>query len=84
MQSIDACPRDLGEVLRILAPGIFELSGTRVAAARVLIAALYLAFASAAVVLTHTRLLPLGGLGSTHRSDDTFSTYPPAAPPMPS
>jgi hypothetical protein len=73
----------LYEVLRILAPGIFELSGTRVAAARVLISALYLAFASAAVVLTHTRLLPAGGFGPVHRSDETFSAYPPAAPPAP-
>jgi hypothetical protein len=51
------------EVLRILAPGVFELSGTRIAAARVVLAALYLAFASAALVAAHARLLPAGRFG---------------------
>ncbi len=74
----------LYEVFRILAPGVFELTGTKVAAARVLVAALYLAFASAAIVLAHARLLPAGGLGPRRRTDDTFSSFPPAASPTPS
>jgi hypothetical protein len=73
----------LYEVFRILAPGIFELTGTRVDAARVLIAALYLAFASAGIVLAHARLLPSGGVGSRRAPDDAFSAYPPAVPPTP-
>jgi hypothetical protein len=48
------------EVFRILAPGIFELSGSRVNAARVLLSALYLTFASAGVVAFHARFLPTG------------------------
>jgi hypothetical protein len=73
----------LYEVFRILAPGVFELTGTRVDAARVLIAALYLAFASVGIVLAHARLLPAGGSGPLHRTDDAFSAFPPAAPPTP-
>jgi hypothetical protein len=53
----------LYEVVRILAPGVFELTGTRVGAARVLIAALYLAFAAAGLVAAHARHLPSGGWG---------------------
>ena len=53
------------EVFRILAPGVFELTGTRVAASRVLLSALYLAFASAAVLLTHRRLLHAGEIGAS-------------------
>jgi hypothetical protein len=72
------------EVFRILAPGVFELAGPRVGAARVLLAALYLAFASAAVVASHARLLPSGGWRSPTTGGDTgYSGYPPAAPPAP-
>jgi hypothetical protein len=78
------------EALRILAPGVFELDGTRVAAARVLLAALYLAFASAAVVVAHARLLPPGGwahaqpsTGSPSQSDVGYGGLPPAPPPSP-
>jgi hypothetical protein len=72
----------LYEVFRILAPGIFELNGSRVAAARVLLAALYLAFASGAVVASHARLLPSGGLGAI-RLPDADHTYGGFAPPPP-
>ena len=57
------------EVFRILAPGVFELSGTRVAAARVLLAALYLTFASAALIAAHARHLPTGGWGTAPPPD---------------
>jgi hypothetical protein len=50
----------LYEAIRILAPGVFELAGSRVDAARVLVSALYLTLASAAIVALHGRLLPLG------------------------
>jgi hypothetical protein len=73
----------LDQVLKILAPGVFELSGTRVAAARVLLAALYLAFASAAIVGAHTRLLPEGGWGPLRRpgGDAGYAGPVPPAPP---
>jgi hypothetical protein len=75
----------LYEVFRILAPGVFELTGTRVAAARVVLAALYLALASAALVAAHARLLPQGGWGSLARTDADpgYQGYP-APPPPPS
>jgi hypothetical protein len=76
----------LYEVFRILAPGVFELTGTRVAAARVVLAALYLALASAALVAAHARLLPQGGWGSLPRPGDEvgFGGYPvPPPPPSP-
>ena len=73
----------LYEVFRILAPGVFELTGTRVDAARTLIAALYLAFASGAIVMAHARLLPTSGVGPLRRPDEAFSPFPPAAPPTP-
>ena len=61
------------EAFRILAPGVFELTGTRVAASRVLLSALYLVFASAAVLLTHRRLLHAGEIGASgHRGAATF------------
>jgi hypothetical protein len=66
------------EVLRILAPGVFELSGTRVAAARVVLAALYLAFASAALIAAHARLLPSGRFAHL-QAEGPF----PAPPPTP-
>lgn len=51
----------LYQVCRILGPGVFELSGSRVAAARVLLDALYLALASMLIVATHLRLGPHTG-----------------------
>lgn len=48
------------EIFRILGPGVFELSGSRVVAARVLIATAYLALAAGAIVVTHQRMLPPG------------------------
>lgn len=48
----------LYQVFRILGPGVFELSGSRVAAARVLLDALYLALASMVILATHLRLAP--------------------------
>jgi hypothetical protein len=78
------------EVFRILAPGVFELTGTRVAAARVLLAALYLAFASAVVVVAHARLLPPGGWVHGHPSDGApgqgdigYGNVPTPPPPSP-
>jgi hypothetical protein len=68
----------LYEVLRILAPGVFELSGTRVATARVVVAALYLAFASAGLIAAHTRLLPSGRFAHL-QTEGPF----PAPPPTP-
>jgi hypothetical protein len=74
----------LYEVFRILAPGIFELTGTRVGAARVVIAALYLAFASGAIVAVHARLLPTAGLGPIRLGDgDSGYAGPPSPPPPP-
>ncbi|HVC70933.1 MAG TPA: hypothetical protein VNC61_11825 [Acidimicrobiales bacterium] len=69
------------EVFRILAPGVFELSGSRVGAARVLVAALYLAFSSAAVVAFHARFVSGRGwnrLGVTRV--DLGMTQPPPPP----
>jgi hypothetical protein len=73
----------LYEVIRILAPGVFELTGTRVAAARVVLAALYLALASAVVVAAHARLLPPGGWRTIARpgGDAGFGAYPVPPPP---
>jgi hypothetical protein len=75
----------LYEVFRILAPGIFELTGSRVAAARVLLAALYLAFASGAIVAVHARLLPAAGLGPLPLGDvdSGFGGLPSPPPPPP-
>jgi hypothetical protein len=82
------------EVLRILAPGVFELSGSRVSAARTLIVTLYVAFAAIAIVLVHLRLLPAGGgwpgySGTVapappppYSQSSTFA--PPLPPPRPS
>ncbi|MGH9017236.1 MAG: hypothetical protein ACRDY1_05765 [Acidimicrobiales bacterium] len=71
----------LYEVIRILAPGVFELSGSRVDAARSVIAALYLTFAAAAIVAAHARFLPDGGRRTLSGSDAAavagFSTPPP-------
>ncbi len=71
------------QAFRILAPGVFELSGSRVAAARVLLSALYLTFASAAIVLAHARLLPDQGWGPlrTAGAPVTPPMAPPTAPP---
>ena len=73
------------EVIRIVAPGVFELSGTRVDAARVLLAALYLAFAAAAVVVAHARLLPDGGWRRPPATadDPRYRGFAPAPPPPP-
>jgi len=73
------------EAFRILAPGVFELTGTRVAAARVLLSALYLAFASAAVLITHRRLLHAGEIGTVLGTDGDvgYGSIPPMAPPTP-
>jgi hypothetical protein len=72
------------EVFRILAPGIFELTGTRVDASRTLLSALYLAFAAAAVVGTHARLLPSSGWRRPQSSgtDTGYGGYTPPPPPI--
>jgi hypothetical protein len=82
------------EVFRILGPGVFELSGTRVEASRLLIATMYLAFAAATVLYSHVRMLPAGGsawpgwLGtppSVPRAPyPSAQPPPPPAPPYPS
>lgn len=75
----------LYEVFRILAPGVFELTGTRVAAARVVLSALYLALASGAIIAAHTRLLPLGGWSPPARpAGDPIYAGQPGTPPPPS
>jgi hypothetical protein len=73
------------EAFRILAPGVFELTGTRVAAARVLLSALYLALASAVVLIMHRRLLHVGEIGTGRGSggDIGYGSVPPVAPPAP-
>jgi len=48
----------LDELARIIAPGVFEASGTRVETLRPLLAAAYLALAALAVLLAHMRLVP--------------------------
>jgi hypothetical protein len=67
------------QVCRILAPGVFELSGSRVDAARVLLSALYLVFASAGIIAFHSRLLPHRGW-SRLGADDVGQVPPP--PPV--
>jgi hypothetical protein len=74
------------EVFRILGPGVFELSGSRVSAARDLIATLYLAFAATAVTIAHLRLLPAGGgwpgyFGTATPASPPPRTQPPVPPP---
>jgi hypothetical protein len=75
----------LYEVVRILAPGVFELSGSRVGAARVVLSALYLTLASGAIVAAHARLLPDGGWRTLTGADGgagvTFGAYPIPPPP---
>jgi hypothetical protein len=71
------------EVFRILAPGVFELSGSRVNAARVLLSALYLTFASAAIVGFHARFVSTrgrSGVGSTGVNLGPGVTPPPPPP----
>jgi hypothetical protein len=48
----------LDELARIIAPGVFEVSGTRVETLRPLLAAAYLALAALAVLWAHMRLVP--------------------------
>jgi hypothetical protein len=75
----------LYEVLRILAPGVFQLSGSRVDAARTLLAAFYLTLASGAVVAVHARLLPSVGFAHHPRSNPGqggFAPPPPSPPPL--
>lgn len=50
------------QVFRILGPGVFELSGSKVAAARLLLDALYLTLGSMVILAWHMRLLPGGPL----------------------
>ena len=69
------------QVFRILGPGVFALSGSRVDAARVLIATLYLAVAAMALVVTHMRLLPDGLFA--RRSATGLAPPPAAASPPP-
>jgi hypothetical protein len=71
----------LYEVVRILAPGVFELTGTRVGAARVLLAALYLAFAAAGLVAAHARHLPSGGWGPLVQTGPGPGYGAPVGPP---
>jgi hypothetical protein len=75
----------LYDVFRILAPGVFQLTGSRVDAARALLAALYLALASAAVVYVHARLLPSNGFSLTARpsADPDYGGFAPPPPPPP-
>jgi hypothetical protein len=69
----------LYEVFRILAPGVFELSGSRVNAARVLLSTLYLTFASAAIVAFHARLVSTRGWARARGTD--VATVPEGQPP---
>jgi hypothetical protein len=69
------------EVCRILAPGVFELSGSRVGAARVLLSALYLTFASTYIVAFHARYVTTRGGGRTGATG--FDLGPPVAQPPP-
>jgi hypothetical protein len=73
------------EVFRIVAPGVFELTGTRVGAVRVLLAALYLTLAAAVMVVAHARLLPDGGWRrpSPPGGDPRYGGYAPVPPPPP-
>jgi hypothetical protein len=76
------------EVFRIVAPGVFELTGSRVDAVRVLLAALYLTLAAATVVVAHARLMPGGGWRRPpHRGGGPrygeFAPPPPPPPPPP-
>lgn len=74
------------EVFRILGPGVFGLSSPRVAAARALIAALYLAVAAATLALVHLRMLPsdlLGRIGSAGPAPSGPGGVAPGAPPPP-
>jgi len=70
------------QVCRILAPGVFQLSGSRVDAARVLLAALYLTFASAGIVAYHSRLLPHSGWSRLGGAGDVGPGAIPPPPPL--
>ena len=70
----------LYQAFSILAPGVFELSTTRVAAARTLLAALYLSVASVVVVAVHARLLPGGRRPMPYGAPVDPGYAPPAAP----
>jgi hypothetical protein len=70
------------QALRILAPGVFELTATRVVAARTLLSTFYLAAASSFVVFAHTRLLPDSGW-RPRRPQPMNAGAPAFAPPTP-
>jgi hypothetical protein len=71
------------QVFRILGPGVFQLGGSRVEAARTLIAAFYLAVAAVVVVVTHMRILPNGPFGSLARPFTGAGPTAPGAPGSP-
>src|SRR3984957_4632899 len=48
------------QLFRVIAPGVFELSGPRVGAVRVLLASLYLMIASVVVAILHAQMPPGG------------------------
>ena len=69
------------QALRILAPGVFELTETRIVAARTLLSTLYLALGATAILATHARLLPDSGwrVRTRPRGDAAFTPSTPAS-----
>ena len=83
----------LDELARIIAPGVFEVSGTRVETLRPLLAAAYLALAALAVLWAHMRLVPHdlrrmswpspGGAPPVHGAHAVGSSHAPGPHPSP-
>lgn len=76
------------QLFRIIAPAVFDLSGPRVGAVRVLLASLYLMFASIVVAILHSQMPP-GGIfkrvspASDPPANDPFSGQGAAVRPPP-
>lgn len=83
----------LYQLVRIIAPGVFQVTGTRVESLRPLLAAAYLALAALAILVLHMRLVPpdvrrgsFAGRHSLTPAHDQGSamtaapTYPPSGP----
>ena|ERR1700722_13974578 len=76
------------QLFRVIAPGVFALSGPRVGAVRVLLASLYLMFASIVVAILHSQIPP-GGIFRSMRPannqprNDSSSGRGAAVPPPP-
>jgi len=70
--------------LRILAPGVFELTETRIVAARALLSTLYLALGAIVILATHARLLPSSGARTRPRprGDAGGAVFTPSTPPL--